>query len=101
MGSFKQGSPEWLAEAFLKTTKGDPVALLHILDTFVNTPEEQVRAVSTPALVLQGVDDSDNGSAQALAEALPHATYREMPGNHMSAVTKPELGEGIAAFLAA
>jgi pimeloyl-ACP methyl ester carboxylesterase len=101
LGSFRQGSPEWLAEAFLKTTKGDPVALLRILDTFVNTPEEQVRAVATPVLVLQGVDDSDNGSAHALAEALPHATYREVPGNHMSAVIKPELGQGIAAFLAA
>ena len=101
LGSFKQGSPEWLAEAFLKTTKGDPVALLRILDTFVNTPEEQVRAVTTPVLVLQGLDDSDNGSAHALAEALPHATYREVPGNHMSAVTKTELGQEIASFLAA
>jgi pimeloyl-ACP methyl ester carboxylesterase len=101
LGSFKQGSPEWLAEAFLKTTKGDPVALLRILDTFVNTPEEQVRAVTTPVLVLQGLDDSDNGSAHALAEALPHATYREVPGNHMSAVTKAELGQEIASFLAA
>jgi len=101
LGSFKQGSPEWLAEAFLKTTKGDPVALLHILDTFVNTPEEQVRSVAMPVLVLQGADDGDNGSARALADALPHATYREIPGNHMSAVTKPELGREIAAYLAA
>jgi len=101
LGSFQQGSPEWLAEAFLKTTKGDPVALLHILDTFVNTPEEDVRAVSMPVLVLQGVDDSDNGSARDLADAIPHATYREIPGGHMSAVLKPELGQEIAAYLAA
>ncbi|MBS0478403.1 MAG: alpha/beta hydrolase [Proteobacteria bacterium] len=101
LGTFRQGSPEWLAEAFLKTTKGDPVALLHILDTFVNTSEEQVRQVPTPVLVLQGRDDGDNGSASALADALPHATYLEIPGNHMSAVTRPELGEAIAAFLAA
>src|SRR3546814_2080764 len=26
LGSFERGSLEWLAEAFLKTTKGDPVA---------------------------------------------------------------------------
>lgn len=101
LGTFKQGSPEWLAEAFLKTTKGDPVALLHILDTFVNTPEEQVRAVATPVLVLQGDADDDNGSAQALAEALPNSTYREIPGTHMSAVLRPELGQELAAYLAA
>lgn len=101
LGSFKQGSPEWLAEAFLKTTKGDPVALLHILDTFVNTPEDEVRAVPMPVLVLQGDEDQDNGSARALADALPHATYREVPGGHMSAVLKPELGQEIAAYLAA
>jgi len=101
LGTFKQGSPEWLAEAFLKTTKGDPVALLHILDTFVNTPEEAVRAVAMPVLVLQGADDADNGSAAALADALPHATYREIPGNHMSAVLRPELGQEIAAYLSA
>ena len=29
-----------MAEAFLKTTKGDPQALLGILDTFVDTPRE-------------------------------------------------------------
>lgn len=101
LGSFRQGSPEWLAEAFLKTTKGDPIALLHILDTFVNTREEDVRAVHMPVLVLQGVDDSDNGSARELANTLPHATYREIPGNHMSAVLKPELGREIADYLIA
>ena len=101
LGSFGQGSPEWLAEAFLKTTRGDPVALLHILDTFVDTPEEDVRAVAVPTLVLQGAEDHDNGSARDLADALPNATYREIPGNHMSAVLKPELGREIADYLTA
>jgi len=34
-----------------------------------------------------------------LAAALPHGTYSTMPGNHMSAVTKPELGTAIGLFL--
>lgn len=101
LGTFKQGSPEWLAEAFLKTTKGDPVALLGILDTFVNTPIEAIRATKQPVLVLSGAEDNDNGSARELAEALPHGTYREIPGTHMSAVLRPELGQEIAAFLTA
>jgi hypothetical protein len=36
-----------------------------------------------------------------LAAALPDALFREVPGTHMSSVTRPELGEAIAAFLSA
>ncbi|MFA6122989.1 MAG: alpha/beta fold hydrolase [Sphingomonas sp.] len=101
LGSFVRGSSEWLTEAFLKTTGGDPVALLHILDTFVDTPRDALAHIATPTLILTGEDDDDNGSAQELAAALPDARYQAIPGNHMSAVLKPELGMAIAAFLAA
>ncbi|URW76294.1 alpha/beta hydrolase [Sphingomonas donggukensis] len=101
LGQHERGSGAWMAEAFLKTTGGDPVALLGILDTFVDTPLDTVRGFVQPALVVNGVDDDDNGSAAALAEALPDARYVETPGNHMSAVVKPELGRAIADFLAA
>ncbi|MFT3978163.1 MAG: alpha/beta fold hydrolase [Sphingomonas bacterium] len=100
LGKHPRGSAEWMAEAFLKTTGGDPVALLHILDTFVSTPLATVEAFRWPALCVNGVDDDDNGSAVELADALPEARYVEIPGNHMSAVTKPELGHAMAAFLA-
>ena len=54
-----------------------------------------------PTLVLSGADDHDNGSAEALAELLAaRANMSRFPGNHMSAVTKPELGRAIADFLA-
>lgn len=101
LGQHKQGSPEWLAEAFLKTTKGDPVALLGILDTFVSTPLAEIERFDWPSVCISGVDDHDNGSTAALADALPNARYVEVPGNHMSAVIKPELGRAIADFLAA
>ncbi len=100
LGQHERGSPEWLAEAFLKTTGGDPVALLGVIDTFASTPEQVLATLDRPTLVLSGVDDHDNGSAAALADALPNARYAEVPGNHMSAVTKPELGQAIAAFVA-
>lgn len=99
LGSFARGTPEWNAEAFLKTTKGDPKALLNILDTFTDTPEEVIRSVTAPVLVLCGEEDRDNGSAPDLAAALPHATLVEVPGGHMSAVVKPELGDALAAWL--
>lgn len=100
LGQHERGTPEWLAEAFLKTTGGDPVALLGILETFVDTPLETVKAFPQPALVVCGEEDFDNGSAKELADALPDARYVETPGGHMSAVVKTELGQAIADFLA-
>src|SRR4051812_21996958 len=99
MGTHPRGSPEWLAEAFLKTTKGDPQALLPLLGSFVDSTEAELRALAMPTLVLQGADDHDNGSAQDLARLLSDARYVEVPGNHMSAVTKSDLGRAIAEFL--
>ena len=100
LGTHERGSPEWLAEAFLKTTGGDPKALLPLLDSFVDTSEEELRGIAMPTLVVSGAEDKDNGPAEALARALPQGRYVEVPGNHMSAVTKPELGRAIADFLA-
>jgi pimeloyl-ACP methyl ester carboxylesterase len=100
LGSHARGSPEWMAEAFLKTTGGDPKALLPLLDSFVDTSEQMLRSISMPTLVLSGAEDHDNGSAEALARLLPDARLAEVPGNHMSAVTRPDLGRAIADFLA-
>ena len=99
MGTHERGSPEWLAEAFLKTTGGDPQALLPLLGSFVDTSEAELTSITMPTLVLTGAEDKDNGSAEALADRLGDARYVEVPGNHMSAVTKPDLGRAIADFL--
>ncbi|MGI5167277.1 alpha/beta fold hydrolase [Spirillospora sp. CA-253888] len=100
LGTFERGTPEWRAEAFLKTTGGDPVALLRLLDTFVDTGTGELAAITTPTLVVTGADDHDNGSGKDLAAALPDARFTEIPGNHMSAVARAELGTAIADFLA-
>jgi pimeloyl-ACP methyl ester carboxylesterase len=100
LGKHKPGSAQWMAEAFMKTVGGDPVALLNVLNTFQDTPREALARIEIPTLVLTGAEDDDNGSAEALADALPHGRYVVVPGNHMSAVTKPELGAAMAAFLA-
>ena len=60
---------------------------------------EVLRGIETRCLVLCGVDDKDNGSAPALAMELPNAALVEIAGNHMSAVTKPDFGTAIAAWL--
>lgn len=99
LGSFERGTSEWMTEAFLKTTKGDPQALLGILDTFVDTSRAHLAAIDLPVLVVTGEEDDDNGSGKALADAIPGARFQSIPGNHMSAVVKPELGAAIADFL--
>ena len=99
LGNHEKGSPAWMAEAFLKTTGGDPVALRHILDTFINTSEEVLRGLDLPIALICGEDDQDNGSATALAEVLPRGKLFAVPGNHMSCVVKPEFGQALVAAL--
>lgn len=101
LGRHKQGSPEWMAEAFLKTTGGDPLALAHILDTFVDTAPDDLAALTVPLGVICGEDDHDNGSAADLADHVPGGKLISVPGNHMSAVTKPDLGRAFRDFLVA
>jgi pimeloyl-ACP methyl ester carboxylesterase len=100
LGTHRRGSPEWLAEAFLKTTGGDPQAMLPLLGSFVDSSKEELRSIAAPTLVVSGVEDQDNGPAEALAELLPDGRHVEVPGDHMSAVTRPEFGWAIADFLA-
>ena len=95
LGTHPKGSPEWMAEAFLKTSGGDPVALNLLLHSFVDTPASDIATFDLPVAVICGEDDADNGSAQDLAEALPHGKLHIVPGNHMSAVVKPDLGQAM------
>ena len=93
------GSPEAFAAAFMKQNKVDGIAVGLLLDSFIATPADVLRDLETPCLVLCGADDRDNGSAPALALELPNAALVEIAGNHMSAVTKPDFGTAIAAWL--
>jgi pimeloyl-ACP methyl ester carboxylesterase len=94
-GNHIKFSNEWMAEAFLKTTGGDAGALLLLLDCFPSIPQSALATFAMPIMVLNGEDDQDNGSAQALVDALPNATLVEIPGNHMSAVTQKALGDAL------
>lgn len=97
----KQGSDAWMAAQFMKSTGTDPDAVAHVLRSQVQTTSADLARMMTETLVVCGADDRDNGSAPDLAHILPNARYAEIPGTHMSAVTKPDLGREIAAFLTA
>lgn len=101
----KQGDPAFFAVQFMKTMKIDRVAARLLLQSGGEIVRADLAAVTMPTLVLCGVDDHDNGSPQALVEALSQvgadARLQLIPGNHMSCVTRPDMGAAIAGFLLA
>ena len=95
----ERGDPHWLSIQFMKSQKVDRIAAGLLLESFRDAFMDWLRAFTMPTLVVCGSEDDDNGSAEELAQVMPNAVFREVPGTHMSSVTKPELGEAIAAFL--
>jgi pimeloyl-ACP methyl ester carboxylesterase len=97
-GGFEASSVEAQMDENLRSAGIDPAPLLHVLDSLVPTPVETLVRVQTRTLVLCGSADTRDG--KALAAALPHALYAEIPGDHVTAATNPtRLGAAIADFL--
>ena len=97
----QRGDPHWLSIQFMKSQKIDLIAAGLLLDTFEDAFMDWLQAFAMPTLVVCGSEDDDNGSAEELANVLSKADFIEVPGTHMSSVTKPEFGEAIADFLSA
>jgi pimeloyl-ACP methyl ester carboxylesterase len=97
----QRGDPHWLSIQFMKSQKIDRVAAALLLESFEDAFMDWLDAFTMPTLVVCGSEDGDNGSAEELANVLPNAVFAQVPGTHMSSVTKPEFGEAIADFLAA
>jgi pimeloyl-ACP methyl ester carboxylesterase len=55
--------------------------------------------INVPTLVVAGADDRLAGDPAALAARIPGAVAQVVPGNHLSAVVKPELRNAIVSFL--
>jgi pimeloyl-ACP methyl ester carboxylesterase len=94
-----RGDPHWLSIQFMKSQKIDRVSAALLLESFADAFMDWLAAFTMPTLVVCGSEDDDNGSAEELAAILPNATFEQVPGTHMSSVTKPELGIAIARFL--
>ena len=95
------GDAHWLAVQFMRTMKIDTEAARWLLASPTDFDPARLAEIDAPTLVVCGSEDRDNGSPEALARAIPGARFVEVPGTHMSSVTKPELGRAIADFLAA
>lgn len=96
-----KGDPAYFSMQFLKSQGVDRVAARLLLQSMEDLDLSELANIACPTLVVCGDEDRDNGSAQDLADQLPDATYVEVPGTHMSSVTKPDLGRAMAEWLAA
>jgi pimeloyl-ACP methyl ester carboxylesterase len=92
-------SPEASVGRFLRQTKTDPDAAMHVLRTQVDSSGADLARVACPCLVICGEKDQDNGSAADLAAAIPGALYAQTPGTHMSAITMPEFAKELTGFV--
>ena len=99
--TIRPGDPEYVARTFLKSQGIDRAAARLLLDAMDDFDLAMLANITMPTAVICGDSDRDNGSAEGLAALLADARYIEVPGTHMSSVTKPELGIAIADFLAA
>jgi pimeloyl-ACP methyl ester carboxylesterase len=88
-----------MVESGVEFTHMDPVAVLHALDSVVATPVEALESITVPTLVVIGSEDERAASGQQLADALPHGRYTEIPGDHGTAATSPELIAAMLDFL--
>ena len=78
----KPGDEAYVAKQFMKTMRIDRVAARLLLTEGVDDPPaDALDRLTLPTLVVAGNRDRDNGSPEALAQALPDARLRDrVPG---------------------
>lgn len=97
--SVKREDPHFMAVMFMKTMKIDPVAARLLLQAGGPIDLDALAAADLPIAVVCGTEDRDNGSPSELVAALADARLYEVPGTHMSCITRPELGRAMRDFL--
>jgi pimeloyl-ACP methyl ester carboxylesterase len=96
------GEPTPALEEFMKYIKSSGVdqtamALLQKAQPF--TTKEEFAKINEPVLVICGDKDEDNGSSKALAELIPGATYKRVPGDHNGTSKTQAFANEVVAFL--
>ncbi len=87
------------AIAYALKTGADTVALKHMQQAQPVTSRRALGRIRQPVLVISGENDTDNGPAHELAESLPNATLRQVPGTHNTAMFTPEFASEVVDFL--
>jgi pimeloyl-ACP methyl ester carboxylesterase len=97
-GTLAPGSPEAQTAQWAGMLDADPHALLHLMGSLVPTPEDDLRRITAPTLVVIG-DHDERSDADQLAALLPGGRYIRVPGNHGDTFTAPEFAAAITEFL--
>jgi pimeloyl-ACP methyl ester carboxylesterase len=84
--------------SFVDAIGGDRVALAAQAEALHATPIP-LGTITVPALVLTGRDDHLATRPEVLADAIPGAVLRVVPGDHLGAVREPEFRDALTAFL--
>ena len=77
----------------------DQLALAYLQKEQPSTSKEALSKLKQKVLVICGREDSDNGSAEALAKLIPKAIFKTVPGDHGGAVRTKEFSEEVISFL--
>jgi pimeloyl-ACP methyl ester carboxylesterase len=85
---------------FAERSGNDLEALAAIQRAPLSARPGLLASIAVPTLVVAGDEDQLAGSPEELAEHIPDGVGRVVPGNHLSAVGKPELTAAIVDFLA-
>ncbi|MET0366247.1 MAG: alpha/beta fold hydrolase [Sphingobium sp.] len=99
--TLKRGDAGYISEQFINTTGINPEVVRHIVSSFGDFDTARLGEITMPIMVLNGTEDHDNGAPGPVAEALQDGRLVEIPGNHMSCVTKPDFGRAILSYLSA
>ena len=97
--AFEPGSREEGFAGWITQTGADPRAIGLLLDSFVATPQDALRQVPTPTLVVVGDGDSRGASAGELTAFLPNGQLVVVPGDHGTALDAPEFTAAVLDFL--
>ena len=97
--AFEPGSREEGFAGWITQTGADPRAIGLLLDSFVATPQDALRQVPTPTLVVVGDGDSRGASAGELTALLPNGQLVVVPGDHGTALDAPEFTAAVLDFL--
>jgi pimeloyl-ACP methyl ester carboxylesterase len=92
------GSPDAQIARWVASLGADPLALLQLLGSLVPTPEDSLRQIAIPTLVVIG-DRDERSDADELAALLPAGRYLSVPGGHGDAFAAPEFAAALKTFL--
>lgn len=85
---------------FAEATGADRLALAAVQRARSGAPSVDVMAqIAVPTLVINGEKDVLAGPPESLARSIPGAQAMTVPGDHISAVVKPEFTQAMVEFL--